>query len=398
MNSTLFQRHSLLFDATTAGLVIVGLIRLRQIQGPQGVRLTKIHRTIILLTLFVILSGLWAPDMNQFLHRWKSGAPLAIVGCVAPLLVTNCYDLRKVLVWTLSIGTCLTLLFLFLAEWGGRGLVFRTDSGNALDSAGAVLDVAGLAASTAIIAALMKNVKFPLWDLVRWIIVLLGIALCFKTQSRGPTVSAILIVGLLSPYVERSSNSGKRLAIFVGVAVLLAIGFFLIVPLVQQGQGRWSSQHMEKAYGGRLQMWWGLIAAWLDSGPFTWVFGLGATASFSAVGFYPHNVPVEILCEAGVIGALLFLSIFLESGKLFRGALRVKSARFDRRTVVVISALLFHEFLMSLKAGSMSTGITIFVYAAILERGVFLPLERKKKLRTRRDLPMPGVPSPRFPT
>ncbi len=355
---------------------------MRQLQRHSSLKVFQIHRTVFALMIYVIFTGFWAPDLNQFLTRWKSGAPLAIVICIAPFLVSSSKDLRKILIWSLSIGTFLTLAFLFTSEWGARGLVFREASGRRLDTGGAVLDVAGVGASTAIIAALLKNVKFPLWVLARWTILLLGVALCIKTQSRGPTISAILLVGLLAPYAERNSNSGKRLAIFAGVTILLAAGFYLVVPLLQQGEGRWASRHLEGASAGRLQMWLGLVSAWIDSGPFAWVFGLGTTAAFSVVGFYPHNIPVEVLCESGVLGVLLFLSIFKRTGRLFLDALRVKSAHFDRRTVIVIFALVCHEFLMGLKAGSMYTGNTMFVYAAILERGLLLPLEnaRKKKL------------------
>lgn len=97
-----------------------------------------------------------------------------------------------------------------------------------------------------------------------------------------------------------------------------------------------------------------LFEYWSSSDPLHVLFGLGNSISYDPriLGGYPHVVPVEVLCEEGIVGALLFAAcIGLSVHYAIKAGL--SSNGLTRQLFTTVLALMLYEFLLTLKQGSL---------------------------------------------
>jgi hypothetical protein len=114
------------------------------------------------------------------------------------------------------------------------------------------------------------------------------------------------------------------------------------------------------------------------------VFGLGNSASYdpSLLGAYPHLVPVEILCEEGAIGALLYLWMLAIVVRDSRFLLRRKgSLREERVSFSILIGIIVYMFLISLKQGSLLSTATFFMCVMLFSKAVAVTRERDRMRR-----------------
>jgi len=122
---------------------------------------------------------------------------------------------------------------------------------------------------------------------------------------------------------------------------------------------------VEVASVGRFEVVTRLLDYWVDKGPFNWLVGLGNSSSYRIVGFYPHNVPAEVLAEEGLIGfallAAFVFSVLFRSGKMmFSADVEIES----RVNLGILMAIFCFEGILTLKQGSMigNVGWSVFPY------------------------------------
>jgi O-antigen ligase len=118
--------------------------------------------------------------------------------------------------------------------------------------------------------------------------------------------------------------------------------------------------------------------------PSTWIFGSGWCSSYAIVGFYPHNGPVQVLGELGVVGAAVWWSsiifVFTRGLRLALLANRVGSRSLD--VVRPALALMVCTFLSNLKAGDcvdIWLALTLSTVSQLIRR--FRPESEKSLLR-----------------
>jgi hypothetical protein len=117
------------------------------------------------------------------------------------------------------------------------------------------------------------------------------------------------------------------------------------------------------------------------------LFGLGSSASFdpAILGFYPHNVPMEILAEEGLIGFGLFAYLFFLTLQYIRKHISLSSRDSGGRyAVAIFSAGALFMFLHSLKSSSLIGSSYLFMIFVVLERYYYLRLERMRHNINRR--------------
>ncbi len=101
------------------------------------------------------------------------------------------------------------------------------------------------------------------------------------------------------------------------------------------------------------------------------IFGLGNSASFDpeVVGSYPHNVPIEVLGEEGMVGLGIYLTI---NWLAFQGLLKAYRATKDdpqlRRLLAVAGANFLFSAITTLKEGNMAGSAEFFMAAILLAR------------------------------
>ena len=262
------------------------------------------------------------------------------------------------------------IFLVFFCQWEGRGLVLAY-SGKAPDLDSSVLAIASLGNYVAIIGGLIELPKFKLWKVLRWFCIALGLYLALKSQSRGQVVILVIVIIAFTP-ISKGQISIRSIVIAVVVVTGVAICMYAILPYVSTN--RWQEQHLNTALEGRYGLASQLWGAYTNALPVYWITGLGAGASFSVAGFYIHNVPLEVLCEEGIAGAVLYAFIIGIPTILFlkivtskqRGFFRETGA-IKRNTLVIVFALMTTEFGLSLKSGSLYGFQNLFLLLVMVE-------------------------------
>lgn len=366
--STYFVEHSSFANLVIAAALIFrcGLSVVRgQAVNPVG---TSTWRLAGLLVGICIFTYLWTPEPQQFTDNWRRGGPYVLIYLLlVPMMMSSMEVVRTTLKWTLVIGAAVTLFLFFGTDWHGRGIVLAGQSqfADKRDTA-AVLAIAQLGGAVAIIAALIKPEKKKRWmTFARIAIVILGLAMVFRTGSRGQMLAGVGCIAAFIPLHNRSMSLRGVITIAGSVGFVGLISYYLYVEFGDQG--RW--QHSHSALAHRMEMWGTMFQYWLHGGPVAWIFGLGNASAYKYVGFYIHNVPIEMLCEEGIIGFVLYALLIkrtLSNGYLaLRVGPRMEPFRFN--ALVIFTALFTFEVLLTLKSGSFHSQQLFILYGIAIE-------------------------------
>jgi O-antigen ligase len=113
-----------------------------------------------------------------------------------------------------------------------------------------------------------------------------------------------------------------------------------------------------------------LLRAWSESATSV-LFGLGNSAAFdpAIAGFYPHNVPLEILGEEGLLGFALYLVLLaMVVSAACVGLRRAGDDLRQRGLVAAAVASVIFAWLVTLKQGNAIGSVAFFMYAILLCR------------------------------
>ena len=326
---------------------------------------------ILALLLYAYSTFFWLNDASGTGYdKWISNIPYLIcVTFVCACFVRDTNHARGALLTTLVFGTGICIFLTFFSGWSGRGLVLAQSS--KADLASSVLALASLGNYAAVIGGLIEIPKFKPWKILRWLCIALGLYLSLKSQSRGQVIILIVVIIAFTP-VSKGQISLKSVLIAIIVVIGVAICLYVLLPYVSTT--RWSEEKFNSAFLGRTNMASGLWKAYSDQLPAYWITGLGAGKSFDIVGFYIHNVPLEVLCEEGIIGAVLYCFIIGIPTITFLSIVTSKQTNFfskslalQRNTLVIIFALMITEFALSLKSGSLYGFQNFFLLIIMVE-------------------------------
>ena len=322
---------------------------------------------VIVLFLYALLSTNWTDDAIDVQTIWTAWAPYIVVQIlIAPLLVADPKQLTKIFAYQIFFGGLFAALIISSAEFVGRKILLGGDSslvGNPL----AIAEASGIT----IICAVMMTRMFRGDVFVKLLICGICLFAIIKSGSRGQLIALAFALIVAFPI----TYSVKNPKIVVGSAlVVLLLGYATLVglDLFWADSDRFSGDTMARDYQGRLGKITRLMTAWLAD-PGAIVFGLGNSSSFSTSinGSYPHFVPIEILCELGIVGALMYLwllaivireSIFV--------AFRYKGERNETAGLAILVGVVVYMFMISLKQGSLIGSSTFFMSVMIFVRSV----------------------------
>ncbi len=138
----------------------------------------------------------------------------------------------------------------------------------------------------------------------------------FRTGSRGGLISILAAVLVYTFFALRTSTVNKIKMLIGMIIIALVFSLFLVQTLPEDVRERLSINSLEEDQGsGRLQLWTITIDAIKQSEKgMIFGYGLGSTAVFFANAFSGHGVAhnhwLQLWCDQGLIGMLLFFSIF----------------------------------------------------------------------------------------
>ena len=324
---------------------------------------------VILLYSYAALSTTWTSAFDWEVKAiWTKMWPILVIQLlIAPLLVANAKDLTKIFSNQIFVGGLFCGLIVVMADYVGRKILFGEDgsaSGNPL----AVAQSGGIT----IICVVMMTRMFR-WDmLVKLLVAGFCLVAIIKSGSRGQLFALAFALIVAFPFTYSIKNP-KIVVSSALVAGLLVYGVVVGLDAFWGGtSGRYSTGAMTDAYSGRLDNVSRLVEAWLAN-PVAIVFGLGNSASFdwNIVGFYPHMVPMEILCEEGLLGASLYVWILMIVVRDALYVLRKKDLeRSESAAFAILIGMIAYMFMLSFKQGSMLHWSSFFMAIMLFTRAV----------------------------
>ena len=331
---------------------------------------------ILLLYCYVFISCFWSPVLDVSLFNFKTAFPyIVLVVLVTPLVINSLNDIKSMLTFFIVFGSILLVLLLFFTEWDYRTIVLAGNKFNLKTNPLAIANFSGYVFIVSMLASNLTKLKY-----LKWFVAVLCLVIAVKTGSRGQFVFMVISVLLFTPMTKSKMRIGNMFPLIFGVCVLLAISYWAMTEF-SGTDTRWSGDKMDSDFSNRLGAAFGLLGVWVKS-PFTILFGLGSSASFSnqIFGFYVHIVPLEILGEEGLIGFFIYLLILYKLYKaVVRMSLLTKNDGDNRAVLATFSALVFFMLLLSLKQGSFLGSTYLFSLIVVLSRLESILVEYYKK-------------------
>lgn len=323
---------------------------------------------IFALYAYALFSLLWTPRPYLALDMWQLDYPYIITAIfLAPLAVEDSQDLHTSYYALMLMGGVLVIALLLLAKWGDRGVMVNGQSELETNP----LAIANLGGAVASAALFLHTRRLPIltW-IIRLVLVAAALAVIVKSGSRGQLVATLLTILLMLPVAFPLSRVRGLVPVCIALAVIAGAAQYAAQNYIRRDDDRWSSFDASGAASQRWQMCMALLEHWQES-PGSVLFGLGNSASFdpNVVGSYPHDVPVETLCEEGAIGFGIYLGIYwLALRGMLQGLRQTQGDAGSRRLLAVAGANFIFTAITSFKEGNMADSAEFFMSAILLAR------------------------------
>lgn len=354
-------------------------------RGPMGV--------CFLLLGYCYLTVAWSlfPSVTEPILLDALPHLLVFVG-LAPLTVQSVEDLNDAFLALVLATTGSFIFLLSFAEWGARSVYLPY--GSYYSNPLALTQAAGSSLICITLSPVLRRLPRALGSGFA-VVALAVVFLAFlRTGSRGQIVSSIATVLLFVTVTKRGIWFVP--AAFAAVALL---GTNLLEDELRTNKTRWSERQMERDLTeDRIGSAQQLFEYWSSSDPFQILFGLGNSVSYDPrmLGTYPHVVPVEVLCEEGIVGALLFaLAIGLSVHYTLKA--RRSSQAPARQLFTAVLALMLYEFLLTLKQGSFLGSRTFLTLVSLPSGFVILSRIRKVEVLGHAQERTPAEPTDHSP-
>ena len=367
--SSFFGDHRALGNVLVGGLVVMALVLRFVRQRPIFGNLPAVWWCVVALLFMAFVSRLWSVYPASWAPQWTEAWPyLLTIVLLTSMLFHEPEDLKDGAMATLAFGVVIMLLLVLTTEVGFRRIQLKYVYSMGKESNPlALAQMCGVVALIAILMNFRNIARF--WQLARWFVVAIALALIFRSGSRGEFLALALTAILFVPLSRRFNNLKGLLTTIIAIVIFGVLVQALFQTLEVAG-GRWQVESMEEAFrGGRVETTTVLLGDWLRSSPFHWFLGLGNSAAWDPqiLGVYPHMVPMEILAEEGIIGFALFCGICVLS---VRAVIRTYPLVQDHPDALGVLAtfagILFFRMVLSCKTGSLLTAPTLWLFAILL--------------------------------
>ncbi len=387
-----FAVHSQVINYSVGLTVLLGLgVSLARGRNPLR-DVSTVQLMIYALLGFAVLSTLWSIARQSTLNVLWYMAPYILANTIAlPFVFNDEDDYRDALVATALLG-CIVI----------PALVFGTSIhawGRTIEAAQVIVDrygversrlnplaIASYAGTVALILVAGRfGRKRASVRYVGWAVVVMGVFLIVRSESRGQLIALVLTALLVARFSYPGKHITSRLRFFVVASALALAVFFVFRFFYADGvrTNRWSLEVLEGTYSStRGVMCQRLLDSWLNSSPVNLLLGLGSAASWSKSinGTYPHVQIVEILGELGFVGFAIAMGLLWSVFRASREVLKLTASDIEKRTLAVsyIAIIVFFGIL-SFKQGSFLTSYRFYFNAAILGRYVLLLRRTRRK-------------------
>jgi len=361
-----FRSNSAFTNLYILLLVAVAVVLAYRPGGLPPFRHWRVRGLSVGLFLYALLTLAWTP-VDGWAY-WSAAWPYLIASVLlAPLLLNRESDLPRAHQAFLWFGGIIVLFLATVPDWGGRSLMVT----GADEDTGLPLALAQMSGYLLIIG--VAHVSASLTNLL-WLasVVIAALVVAILTASRGPLIFSIVSVAFMAPLIWQRIGVKNVLQMLAGVGLLVVLSYYIFERTDAYSE-RWETGEMLTDFGERYEMAATLLSEWAQS-PLSVVFGLGNSASFSPdlIGVYPHIVMLEVLGEEGLVGFALLTAILLISLRQAKQMRRMRLENPARRAFAANFGCLVFTLLLTFKQGSLIGSPTMFLFAVVGERYLYL--------------------------
>lgn len=281
------------------------------------VNLVSKYAMILMFALFsLILFSLFYTSSEYYVYTKILQFFTIVLGFLFPLLIRN-FSIEKFFKWFIIIVVTLTIVFLPLFISGYKS--FSTQYLEYQNSPIAMIYQSYLTMGYLIAIALIINTFSPAFTGIRKTLIsffLFGVLL--TTGARGPLFGFIIVI-LLFLLFKGSSIKKPKLSTFIGSIIVIGILSVYALPkhdisgLIERTFDRITTIRQDSSANDRI-IRATFVLNHLDAEHL--IFGYG----FGSFGYeylkvdtrsFPHNMPLEILFELGVLGLMIYLLLIV---------------------------------------------------------------------------------------
>lgn len=390
----IFIKLSAAANILFTGVCVLAVLNSMRLGKYRGWRLPPEGWFCLGLFSFTCMTWLWSISQDITYVHMSSAAPYILAfTLVAPLCATDEKQLRLAINTTIFMGTIILLGHAF-SGYGSRGVELIVVAGKTIE--GNPLAVASYCGYVGICSLFsVYGRKFSPLIACKVAIFFMSAYVIIRSGSRGQLIALIAVSFIWLPIIARATLKRSTVIAVLGSAVIIGIAIYTYNNFLQ-GTGRWQQSFVERSTTGRFDVALRLLEYWFDQGPLTWLAGTGSSSSYKIVGFYPHNVPAEVLGEEGLIGFGLFAgfvcSVLFRSGKvMFSENLKTES----RVNLGILVAIFCFEGILFLKQSSLLGSVGFFnIGMTIAWLGDRLQVQARKTKRSEYMARRPFLTSP----
>jgi len=365
-STPLLLQYKYLTNVIVAGVVTAASIQAVLRGGLRRIAFPKQLIALLLLLAMCVVSYFWSVSPRDTKYQLLCQAPYLITFVlVTPICANDRMAITTALDVTVKFGG-LVILGMAVSNLGIRGVVLDLYSNGRLNE-GNPLEVASYGSTVALCAVILtfSKEKRLFVQFVLMVVAGLGLYITIRSQSRGQLLAALVSLLIWLPLINGvAAKNSKLFAACVAGSVCIAVFFALQEPTFSN---RWNSEHLKLAAESRMEPVTRVLEAYAAAEPANWFVGLGSSSSFKLTNCYPHNVPVEILAEEGLLGVSLFLyfsmSILWSGWKVLSSESISPAARFNMGTMLALFT--FHG-LLTMKQGSLLGSAFFLSFGACL--------------------------------
>ena len=339
------------------------------------------------------MSYFWAISRPHVGIVATHGAPYALLYLgLLPLTINSTDDLKHAMMGLLFSGVIVAVLLLFggTSLMGGRSIELAEGAVNRygeVEERGSPLAVGTLGGFIVIAAMSIRFARFSLvWNVVlRWSLVALGMATVFFSGSRGQLLALIPVVPLVAVAASPRLRIKHLAFAVIGTGIVVLIGWFATSFIQEGSAGRGAADRSVEDVSGRFYMCGRVLEEWSAHSPMHWLFGLGLGASWSILGIYPHVLFIQILIEAGIVGAFLWALFHISAGVNWIRAFRATGSDVQVRAFIsTLGGLFLYEMILTFKQGGISGAHAPFLWPLLVARVAHLVTKKNNKLKRKR--------------
>jgi sorbitol-specific phosphotransferase system component IIC len=389
ISSPFLSRQSYLANLAIA--LIIGIAFVRSFFHRELVpwRSKGISIWLWLMMSYTWLSLMWSPVQQKAIGFWlDEGLPyFFILMVLLPYIMTNLHNTHNSLRLVIILSVILVAIFVFGAKWDLRGLAIeahRLHTGQKVKYTNP-LALAELGSYLVVVSGLLWTGRSISWRILRGAGIILGLLIAAKSGCRGQFFASLIAIILCMP-INISLRKIITPKTVVGLPILfitlIVIGSFVITSESKSNQGRFEEDAMKDSYMERIDMASKLLKRTWEE-PLPTIFGLGNSASFhhEIIGFYPHIVAAEILGEEGLVGFVLFMGLVVSSGVVIMRLVAMNLPPEGRSLIAIFSGILFLQFFLSCKQGSLLGAPFFWSAFLMLERLYNIALRDQGKVQ-----------------